>query len=139
MSLRRLNLAVFVRRDDLEDSGPPNSEELQPKPSSPGGPQEPDFANSPLPAAMLAVANEDSPQNRQALYESMLDAWFIVPTREAPPETPGFHNTPTNIVDSFSLEHDSEGQLVAVAFTDKEALRNWQESIPWVALQGTAF
>ena len=139
MSLRRRNLACFVRRDDLEDSGPPNSEELQPKPLSPGGPEEPDFANSPLPAAMLAVANEDSPQNRQALYHTMLDAWFIVPTREAPPETPGFHNTPTNIADSFSLEHDSEGQLVAVAFTDEEALRNWQENIPWIALQGTAF
>src|ERR1051326_8055763 len=139
MSLRRRNLACFVRRDDLEDSGPPNSEELQPKPLSPGGPEEPDFANSPLPAAMLAVANEDSPQNRQALYQSMLEAWFIVPTREAPPETPGFHSTPKNIADSFSLEHDSEGQLVAVAFTDEEALRNWQENIPWIALQGTAF
>jgi hypothetical protein len=28
---------------------------------------------------------------------------------------------------------------VAVAFTDKEALRNWQKTIPWIALQGTAF
>jgi len=139
MSLRRRNLACFVRRDDLEDTGPPNDEESHIKPPPQGGPQEPDFANSPLPAAMLAVANEDSPQNRQALYESMLDAWFIVPTREAPPETPGFHSTPTNIADSFSLEHDSEGQLVAVAFTDEEALSNWQKSIPWIALQGIAF
>jgi hypothetical protein len=28
---------------------------------------------------------------------------------------------------------------VAVAFTDEEALRNWQKSIPWIALQGSAF
>ncbi len=27
----------------------------------------------------------------------------------------------------------------AVAFTDEEALRNWNKSIPWIALQGTAF
>jgi hypothetical protein len=88
---------------------------------------------------MLAVAKDDSSQNRQTLYQSMFNSWFIVPTREAPPEDPGFHNTPTNIGDSFSLEHNSQGQLVAVAFTDEEALCNWNKSIPWIALQGTAF
>ncbi|HEY2361861.1 MAG TPA: SseB family protein [Candidatus Angelobacter sp.] len=88
---------------------------------------------------MLTVAKDDTPQNRQTLYQSMFNAWFIVPTREVPPEEPGFHNTPTNIADSFSLEHNSEGQLVAVAFTDEEALLNWNKSIPWIALQGTAF
>jgi hypothetical protein len=39
----------------------------------------------------------------------------------------------------LSLEHDSSGQPVAVAFTDEEALRNWNKTIPWIALQGTAF
>jgi hypothetical protein len=29
--------------------------------------------------------------------------------------------------------------LVAVAFTDEEALRNWNKTIPYIALQGTAF
>ena len=43
------------------------------------------------------------------------------------------------MADSFSLEHDSAGLLVAVAFTDEEALRNWNKTIPWVALQGTGF
>jgi hypothetical protein len=99
----------------------------------------PDFANSPLPAAMLAVANGDSPQNRQTLYQSMLDTWFVVPTREAPPDKPGFSAVPANVAKSLSLEHDSSGQPVAVAFTDEEALRNWHKTIPWIALQGTAF
>ena len=88
---------------------------------------------------MLAVAKEDLPQNRQILYQSMLETWFVVPTREETQDKPGFSAVPANVADSFSLEHNSEGQLVAVAFTDEEALRNWNLSIPWIALQGTAF
>jgi SseB protein N-terminal domain/SseB protein C-terminal domain len=138
MSLRGSNLRCFILREDAEPPGPPAVEAQQAKTSSTAA-EQPDFANSPLPAAMFAVAKDDSPQNRQTLYQSMFDAWFIVPTREAPPEEPGFHNTPTNIADSLSLEHNSAGQLVAVAFTDEEALRNWNKNIPWIALQGTAF
>jgi hypothetical protein len=89
---------------------------------------------------MLAVAHHDSPENRRVLYESMFKTWFLVPTRETPvPETPGFHDIQEDTAASFSLEHDSAGQLVAVAFTDEEALRNWNKRIPWIALQGTAF
>ena len=54
-------------------------------------------------------------------------------------DKPGFAAVPANVADSFSLEHDSAGLLVAVAFTDEEALRNWNKSIPWIALQGTRF
>ena len=103
------------------------------------GRREPDFANSPLPSAMLSVARDDSPQNRQVLYQSMLASWFVVPTREASHDKPGLAAVPANVGGSFSLEHNSEGQLVAVAFTDEEALRNWNMNIPWIALQGTAF
>jgi SseB protein N-terminal domain/SseB protein C-terminal domain len=106
---------------------------------SPAGPV-PQFAESPLPAAMLAVAHHDSPENRRVLYESMFKTWFLVPTRETPvPDTPGFHDIQEDTAASLSLEHDSAGQLVAVAFTDEEALRNWNMSIPWIALQGKAF
>ena len=42
-------------------------------------------------------------------------------------------------MDSLSLDHDSSGQPVAVGFTDEEALRNWHKTVPWIALQGTAF
>jgi len=88
---------------------------------------------------MLAVAHGDSPETRRVLYESMLKTWFVVPTREAPPDAPGFHDVQENTAATFSLEHDSAGLLVAVAFTDEEALRNWHKTIPWIALQGTGF
>jgi SseB protein N-terminal domain/SseB protein C-terminal domain len=105
-------------------------------PAPPGPPQ---FADSPLPAAMLAVAHDDSPESRRILYESMFKTWFLVPTREQPAEKPGFHDVQTKIAPSFSLEHDANGVVVAVAFTDEEALRNWNKSIPWIAVQGTSF
>ena len=139
MRLWRSDLSCFVRREDETSPGPSAFESPQTKAPSPAADEAPDFANSPLPAAMLAVAHDDSPQNRQMLYQSMLQTWFVVPTKEAVPDQPGFLAVPANVADSLSLEHDSNGQPVAVAFTDEEALRNWQKTIPWIALQATAF
>jgi len=139
MSLRRSNLRCFVLREDETSPGPPAGDVPQAETPTAAADEQPDFANSPLPAAMLAVAKDDSPHNRQTIYQSMLASWFVVPTKEEPHDKPGFSAVPANVADSFSLEHNSEGQLVAVAFTDEEALRNWQKNIPWIALQGTAF
>ncbi|HET9167242.1 MAG TPA: enhanced serine sensitivity protein SseB C-terminal domain-containing protein [Candidatus Angelobacter sp.] len=140
MSLRNIPVSRWstcIRREDETNGGPsaPDAAQAGPPPAN----DAPDFANSPLPAAMLAVAHEDSPQNRQMLYQRMFQTWFVVPTKEAVPDQPGFSVVPANVADSLSLEHDSSGQPVAVAFTDEEALRNWQKTIPWIALQGTAF
>jgi hypothetical protein len=131
---KRIDISTTcIQRADDADPSPPSSGRAQAAPST-----QPQF-DSPLPAAMLAVAHDDSPGNRRVLYEIMFKTWFLVPTREDPPDTPGFHDIQENTAASFSLEHDSKDQLVAVAFTDEEALRNWNKSIPWIALQGTAF
>lgn len=123
-----------IQREDEASGGPSNPGAVQPPAQG-----QPDFDKSPLPAAMLAVAHGDSPETRHVLYESMLKTWFLVPTREAPADAPGFHDIQEGTAASFSLEHDSAGLLVAVAFTDEEALRNWNKTIPWIALQGAAF
>ena len=128
-----------IERTDDTDSLPAGPGRSQTKPSPAASSPEPQFAESPLPAAMLAVAHRDTPENRRALYQSMFRTWFLVPTRSEPPEKPGFHDVQKDTASSFSLEHDSNGLVVAVAFTDEEALRNWNKSIPWIALQGTAF
>ena len=140
MSLRNLSVARWstcIRREDETNGGPSTAGAAQPAPSSAQG--QPQFENGPLPAAMLAVAHGDSPETRRVLYESMLKTWFLVPTREAVPNAPGFHDIQKGTAAAFSLEHDPAGLLVAVAFTDEEALRNWNKTIPWVALQGTGF
>src|SRR6476646_1093903 len=139
MSLRNISVIRWspcIRRED-ETNGGPSAPAAQGGPSSAKG--QPDFQNSPLPAAMLAVAHGDSPETRRVLYESMLKTWFLVPTREAVADEPGLHDIQENTAAMFSLEHDPAGLLVAVAFTDEEALRNWNKTIPWVALQGTGF
>jgi hypothetical protein len=101
---------------------------------------QPQFDNSALLAAMLAVAHSDTQENRSILYESMLKTWFLVPTRDAAPaDTPGFHDIKADTSQSFSLEHDPSGMVVLPAFTDEGALRNWNKDILWIALQGAAF
>jgi hypothetical protein len=140
MSLRNISVTRWsncIRREDETNGGPFTPGAAQGGPSPAKG--QPDFENSPLPAAMLAVAHGDSVETRRVLYESMLKTWFLVPTRQPVTDTPGFHDVQENTAAMFSLEHDSAGLLVAVAFTDEEALRNWHKTIPWVALQGTAF
>jgi hypothetical protein len=139
MNIRRRDSSCFARREDERAPGPRDPKNPEAEKTVDGALAQPDFANSPLPAAMLAVAHEDSPLYRRTLYQSMLNTWFVAPTKEAMPDKPGFSTVPGNIADSLSLEHDSSGQSVAVAFTDEEALRNWNMSIPWIALQGTAF
>jgi hypothetical protein len=139
MSFWRRDLSCFVRREDAQAPSVPGPEPPQAEKPELESEEQPDFASSTLATAMLALAHQDSPQNRQTLYQSMLNAWFIVPTRDAVPDKPGFSTVPANVADCLSLEHDSSGQPVAVAFTDEEALRNWNKTIPWIALQGTAF
>jgi hypothetical protein len=129
--------STCIRREDGSDADPSTSGAAQSAPSPSKG--QPQFENSPLPPAMLAVAHDDSPETRRVLYESMLQTWFVVPTREAVADAPGFHDIKKDTAGSFSLEHDSSGQVVAVAFTDEEALRNWNKTIAWIALQGSAF
>src|SRR5882672_5478578 len=97
-----------VRRQDEADPGP-HLGPSRPATSTNVSSDSPQFANSPLPPAMLAVAHHDSPENRRALYESMFKTWFLVPTMEAVSETPGFHDIQENTAATFSLEHDSAG------------------------------
>jgi hypothetical protein len=139
MSLRNLSVARWstcIGREDEPSGGPATPGAVQ---STSPAKNQPDFENGPLPAAMLAVAHGDSPETRRVLYESMLKTWFLVPTREPVSDAPGFHDIQENTAATFSLEHDPAGLLVAVAFTDEEALRNWNKTIPWIALQGTGF
>src|SRR5947209_15604921 len=141
MSLRNTFVArslTFIQREDETNGGPSTPGTAQAAPSPAQG--QPQFENSPLPVAMLAVAHGDSPETRRVLYESMLKTWFLVPIKEGvQPDSPGLHDVHEATAASFSLEHDSSGMCVAVAFTDEEALRNWNKTIPWVVLQGTGF
>ena len=87
MTFQHRDSSCLVWRKDQQALSGPIPEATQAKGAVDDAP---DFANSPLPAAMLAVAHEDSPHNRQTLYESMLHTWFVVPAKEAALDQPGF-------------------------------------------------
>src|SRR6478672_4919870 len=111
MSLRNISVtrwSTCIRRED-ETNGGPSAPAAQGGPSPAKG--QPDFENSPLPAAMLAVAHGDSAETRRVLYVSTLKTWFLVPTRQPVTDTPGFHDVQESTASTFSLEHDSAGLL----------------------------
>ena len=83
--------------------------------------------NTPLEGAMKAVAAADSPGNRRRLYAAMLETSFLVPTEAAA----GGRGSGAPIVVCAAGE-----QQVAVAFTHEDALRSWDENVPWIVLQG---
>jgi hypothetical protein len=90
--------------------------------------------------AMEAVARLDSPDNRQALYRAMLQAWFLVPTSRMPdPGAPGKHVLESDTQVSIPIHRDARGKNIVPAFTDEQALAHWSDASPWFALQGLIF
>lgn len=90
--------------------------------------------------AMEAVARSDSLENRQALYRTMLQAWFLVPTNQMPaPGTLGEHVLENDTEVSIPIHRDAHGKNIVPAFTDELALEHWSGASPWFALQGLIF
>lgn len=90
--------------------------------------------------AMEAVAGSDSPENRQALYRTMLQAWFLVPTNQMPgPGAPDQHVLKSDTRVSVPIHRDARGKNIVPAFTDEQALERWTGGSPWFALQGLIF
>jgi hypothetical protein len=93
-------------------------------------------------AAMNNVARGDSPETRQALYEAMQKAWFLVPQSDAASAAvaPGKHTSDGSMRISLPILNDGKGVKVLPTFTDEEALAHWRhEPTPYIALQGASF
>lgn len=87
--------------------------------------------------AMSAVALNDSPATRKQLYSELLRAVFILPTpgvsgRPGPQTSDG--KTTIQIIGI----KDANNVDVTPAFTDYEALRNWDPNTPSIALKAGA-
>lgn len=93
-------------------------------------------SNPELLRAMHLVATNDNPDNRKRLYEAMLAASFWVPVPETPSGLgPGLQvaNSATEI--QLSEFTDANGVRATAAFTDEEALRNWDPNTPHLGLK----
>lgn len=101
-----------------------------------------EFDNSALVRAMENIAANDNPENRQKLYEAFLASMLFIPVPEIPQEMRGGLQTREGLQ---TLQAGTQVQIVArfdanqvrctVAFTDLEALRNWDPHTPYVGLK----
>ncbi len=100
--------------------------------------------NQALEDAMRAVANGDTPENRIRLYAAMARTSFLVPLEAAgalPAEEVPRARLGRPIAGPESPELtivvcEAGDQHVAVAFTHVDALKGWDENVPWIVLKG---
>lgn len=84
--------------------------------------------------AMHEVALDDTPEKRTKVYAELLGATFILPTPELNAK-PGVHIADGKMTLQLIGLKDASGKDVTPAFTDDEALRNWNPNTPSVGLR----
>ena len=96
--------------------------------------------NAELVHAMNNVALRDNDENRQRLYHAFLKSTLLIPTPELPDgfNEPGKHVAGAATTVKMVVFPDKQGHKVTPAFTDAEALRNWDTNTPSLGMNATA-
>lgn len=95
-------------------------------------------SNPKLLAAMRELALKESPRNRERVYSALLAAKFLLPTPELS-GPPGLWIADGRRSIKLIGVKNRSGMEVTPAFTDDEALRNWDPNTPSVALNALDF
>lgn len=96
--------------------------------------------NAALLRAIQGVASADSPQNWARLYRSLLDCVLFVPVREIPEGLGAGTHTVTRPLDISLLQlTDRQQTAVTPAFTDEDALRNWDPNTPFLGIKSRQY
>jgi SseB protein N-terminal domain/SseB protein C-terminal domain len=96
--------------------------------------------NAPLLRAIQNVASADNPQNWMKLYRSLLDCVLFIPVREIPDGLGARRHTLGHPLDIALLElTDKLQQPVTPAFTDEDALRNWDPNTPFLGIKSRQY
>ena len=90
--------------------------------------------NTRLVRAMQDIAQADTPENRAKLYQLFLTSWLFVPVPELPANRAGKPEAATMSITLAAL-NDKNNQHVTPAFTDVEALQNWDPNTPYLAIR----
>jgi hypothetical protein len=92
--------------------------------------------NPALVRAMHEIALHDNPENRKKLYEAFLGSMLWVPVPEIPAGLgPGMQATKTGMQIQLTGNLDRNQVRITTAFTDVEALRNWDPNTPYLRLK----
>jgi hypothetical protein len=94
--------------------------------------------NARLLNAMHDLALRESPENRERLYSELLSAILILPTPELSGQ-PGHWIADGKRSIQLTGIRNNNGIEVTPAFTDQEALRNWDPNTPSLSLNARSF
>jgi SseB protein N-terminal domain/SseB protein C-terminal domain len=93
-------------------------------------------ANSALVRAMQEVASHDNPESRKTLYDALLGSMLLVPVPEIPAGlAPGLQTAGNEVQIRLTAVMDRNQIKITAAFTDVDALRNWDPNIPYMGLK----
>ena len=96
----------------------------------------PEDGNPSLVKAMHDLALSDDPDNRKKLYQAILGSMLWVPVPEVPKGLgPGLQSTQGDIKLQLTGMLDRNNVRVTTAFTDPEALQNWDPNTPYLRLK----
>ena len=94
--------------------------------------------NPALVRAMHDIALNDNPETRKTVYEALLGSMLLVPVPEIPADLaglgPGFHTATSKTQIQLRRITDRNQVQVTAAFTDLEALKNWDPNTPYLGL-----
>lgn len=96
----------------------------------------PEDGNPALVKAMHEIALADNPDNRKKLYQALLQSMLLVPVPETPKGlAPGLRTAKRETQFQLTTIFDRNNARVTPAFTDAEALRNWDPNTPYLGLK----
>lgn len=96
--------------------------------------------NPALVRAMHELAVQENPENRKKVYEALLGSMLLVPVPEIPADLaglgPGLHTANSKTQIQLRRITDRNQVEVTAAFTDLEALKNWDPNTTYLGLKG---
>ena len=88
--------------------------------------------------AMHDIALNENPENRKKVYEALLGSMLLVPVPEIPADLsglgPGLHTATSKTQIQLRRVIDRNQIPITTAFTDLEALKNWDPNTPYLGL-----
>jgi hypothetical protein len=95
--------------------------------------------NAALLRAIESVGAADNPQNWTKLYRLLLDCVLYIPVREIPRGLSTGAETAHPVDISLLQLTDNQQKPVTPAFTDEDALRNWDPNTPFLGIKSREY
>jgi len=100
---------------------------------------QPSNENADLIQAMHDLALRDDAESRVRMYEQLLNSTLLIPTPEFPEASPAERNQGGLVSLQLTLITDNQNRKLTPAFTDIEALRNWDPNTACLSARARGF